>query len=339
MKTILKLVTVTATGVAALALAGNALAVQKLSLAQTGTSVTVKASQANSDQQPAKLQIYVPSGYTLGTIPAAGTKVGTTTGVVFARDQGIPLPLSGDVLVDDPAKHTKDACSPGSNVAVLILQLSVAGQTIALPLYINPTSAAEAGLGAIKLVVCLAPSDTPAGSPGRSPFGAQLLNASFTVDNLFTPPAGATRWESLWTPYSAGTGIPNPAGTVEARAFVGPGAITLSGRVTSKAKRTVALTGKVTASGVDVVGASVSLLLNGKVRYKAKTNAGGAYKFTLQKKKNSPVTTTFFQSKVTVAEQDVTSTGCGSPALAPIPCVSATQGAFTAISNKIKIHI
>jgi hypothetical protein len=74
MKTILKLVTVTATGVAALALAGNALAVQKLSLAQTGTSVTVKASQANSDQQPAKLQIYVPSGYTLGTIPRRGRR-------------------------------------------------------------------------------------------------------------------------------------------------------------------------------------------------------------------------------------------------------------------------
>src|SRR5947209_3120807 len=79
-------------------------------------------------------------------------------------------------------------CSPGSNQAVWILQLSVAGQTINLPVYVNPTTAAEAGLGSAKLSVCLAPADTPVGSPGRSPFGAQLKSATFTVNNVFTAP-------------------------------------------------------------------------------------------------------------------------------------------------------
>ena len=50
--------------------------------------------------------------------------------------------------------------------------------------------------------------------------------------------------------------------------------------------------GRVTASGVGIAGATVSLLLNGKVRYKAKTSAAGAYAVRLQKKKGTKVTTT-----------------------------------------------
>jgi hypothetical protein len=205
--------------------------------------------------------------------------------------------------------------------------------------YNNTTSGAETGLGQAKMSVCLSPSDTPQGSPGRSPFGAQLKNATFTVNNVFTPPAGASRWESLWTPWGAGNGIPNAAGTVEARAFVGPGAITLAGAVVSKAKRIVRLQGRVTAAGVGIVGSTVNLYLNGKARYKKKTNGSGGYSFLLQKKKGSRVTTTFFQAKVTVAERDVTATGCASPAVAPIPCVSATQGSFSATSRRIRIRI
>jgi hypothetical protein len=339
MKTILRLVTVSAVGVSALAFAGNALATQRLSVTQSATSLTIKVTQDATDQQPAKIQIYVPAGYTLNSSAAPGATIGTTTGVVIARDQGnIDLPLTGDVIVADPAQHATDACAQGAQ-AVWILQLSVAGQTINLPVYINATSGAETALGSAKMSVCLAPSDTPQGSPGRSPFGAQLKSATFTVNNVFTPPAGAVRWESLWTPWGAGNGIPNPAGTVEARAFVGPGAITLAGTVVSKAKRIVRLQGRVTAAGVGIVAATVNLYLNGKARYKKKTNGSGGYSFLLQKKKGSKVTTTSFQAKVTVPERDVTATGCASPAVPPIPCVSATQGSFTATSRRVRIRI
>ena len=337
MKTIL---TVSAAGVAALAFAGNALATQRLSVTQSATSLTFKVTQDASDQQPAKIQIYVPAGYTLNTSATPGTTIGTANGVIIARDQGgIDLPLTGDVIVDDPAKYTQAPCSPGNNLAVWILQLSVAGQTISLHVYVTATTAAEAGLGSAKVVTCLFPADTPQGSPNRSPFGAQLKNATFTVNNVFTPPVGAVRWESLWTPYGTGNGVPNAAGTVEARAFVGPGAVTLAGRVTSKARRIVTLSGKVTASGIGIAGATVSLLLNGKARYKKASSATGAYSFRVQKTKGSKVTTTFFQAKVTVPESDVTASGCASPAVAPLPCVSATQGSFTATSKKIKIRI
>src|SRR5919205_3797162 len=99
MKTLLKLAVLALAGTAALAFAGNALATQKLSVSQSATSLTIKVTQAQSDPQPAKIQIFVPTGYTLNTSAAPGTTIGTTSGSVFARDASIPLPLQGNVVV------------------------------------------------------------------------------------------------------------------------------------------------------------------------------------------------------------------------------------------------
>jgi hypothetical protein len=324
--------------VAALAFAGTALATQRIAVSQTTTSLTIKVSQDQSDVQPAKIQIYVPSGYTPTLGAAPGTKIGTTTGHVFARDVGVPLPLEGDVIVGDPAKHTKDACSPGTNGAVWLLNLSVAGQTISLPVYVNPTSAAESALGALKLTVCLGPADVPAGTPGRSPNGAQLLDATFTVNNTLTAPSGPVTWISFWTPYKAGTPAPDPGSTVEARSFVGPGTVTLRAKILNKAKKIVRLSGVVTQAGNPVVGAKVALLINTRTRFATKSNASGGFAFRLQNT-NRKATTTFFQAVATAVARDITSTGCSSPTMPPIPCVSATAGPFTAKSAKIKVRI
>jgi len=70
MKTIIRLAVLALAGTSALALASNALATQKLSVKQTTTSLTIKVSQAQSDPQPAKIQIFVPTGYTLNTSAA-----------------------------------------------------------------------------------------------------------------------------------------------------------------------------------------------------------------------------------------------------------------------------
>ena len=171
MKSIYKLAVLLVAATAALALAGNALATQKLEVTQTASpaSVTIKVSQAQTDPQPAKITIYVPAGYTLNTGSAAGSVIGRTTGEVFARDLNIPLPLEGDVVVDNPASHLTDQCAPGTHAAVWILRLSVAGQTIALPVYADPTAGTETALGSAKLVTCLGPADVPAGTPGRAP--------------------------------------------------------------------------------------------------------------------------------------------------------------------------
>src|SRR5436189_3320518 len=241
MKRVVKLAVLAGAAVTALAFAGNALAVQKLSISQSTTSLTIKVTQAQTDPQPAKIQIFAPAGYTLNTSAAPGTTIGTTSGSVFARDANIPLPLSGDVVVAPPNTNAP-GCATGTHLAVWNLALSVAGQAINLPVHVDPTPGPEAAVGAHKMVVCLAPADVPQGTPGRSPNGAQLLEANFTVNNVFQVPAAQSVWKAITTPYASGTGLPNPAGTVETRALAAEGALTINARVTNKKKRTLRIT-------------------------------------------------------------------------------------------------
>jgi hypothetical protein len=336
MKTLLRLAVLAVVGSASLALAANALATQKLSVSQTATSLTVKVSQAQTDPQPAKITVYVPSGYTINASATAGSKIGTATGNVFVRDQNIPLPLSGDVVVAAPNTNAP-GCATGTHLAVWILDLQVAGQSQKLPVHVDPTAGAETALGAYKLVICLPPADVPKDTPGRAPNGSQLLDATFKVDNVFTNAPGDTVWKAITTPWRAGLPLPNPAGTVETRALVSNGAVTLNAKVANKGKRIVRASGKVTQSGAAVAGAQVSLLLNGKLRFRARTSASGAYSILLRK--SGRKTTTTFQARTTVAERDATSTGCASPSLPNVPCVNATSSGFTAVSRKIRIRL
>jgi hypothetical protein len=335
MKTILRLAVLAVAGTAALALAGNALATQKLSVKQTTSSVTVKVSQAQEDPGPARVTIYVPSGYSINTSATAGTKIGAASGTVFSRDANIPLPLAGDVVAAAPSQGVA-ACDPATHAAVWVLALSVAGQSINLPVHVDQTSGAEAALGAYKLVICVPPDDVPVGTPGRAPQGTRLLEATFTLDNVFTVPAGQSIWKAITTPWAGGT--PNVAATVETRSFVADGAISISKKVNAKA-RLVKFTGKVTQAGAAVAGARVSLLLNGKVtKFSARTNNAGSYSLVLHK--SGKKTTSTFQARVTVAERDITSTGCASPTPGvPGGCVSATAATFTAVSAKLRIRL
>jgi hypothetical protein len=337
MKTIIRLATLALAGTAALALARNALATQKLSVKQSTTSLTIKVSQAQSDPQPARISIYVPSGYSINTSATPGTRLGSTTGTVFSRDANIPLPLSGDVIAVPPTTNAP-GCDPVPHIAVWNLALSVAGNSINLPVHVDQLSGAEAALGAYKLVVCLGPDDVPTGTPGRSPNGARLLDATFTVDNVFTVPAGQSIWKAITTPYAAGTGAPNAAATVETRAFVANGAVTL-GKLVNAKRRLVKFSGKVTQAGSAVAGARVTMLLNGKsTRFTARTNASGSYSVVLRK--TGRKTTATFQARTTVAERDITTLGCASPTPGiPGGCVSATASPFTAVSAKIRIRL
>ena len=88
------------------------------------------------------------------------------------------------------------------------MNLSVAGNTLAIPVYVNPTAGPEQTLGGYKLSICLPPPDVPVGTPGRAFQGAQLLDAKLTLNNVFTTPTGGglIKWETLFTPYNPGIG-------------------------------------------------------------------------------------------------------------------------------------
>ena len=103
--------------------------------------------------------------------------------------------------------------------------------------------------------------------------------------------------------------------------------------------RLVKFTGKVTQAGAAVAAARVVLLVNGKsAGFSARANASGNYSVVL--KKTGKKTTSTFQARTTVAERDITATGCASPTPGvPGGCVSATASPFTAVSAKIRIRL
>jgi hypothetical protein len=332
-----KLAVLASAALTALAFAGNALATQKLSVAQSATSLTIKVTQAQSDPQPAKITIYVPTGYSINTSAAPGTTIGTTSGSVFARDANIPLPLSGNVVVAPPDTNAP-GCATGTHLAVWNLALSVAGQSINLPVHVDQTTGTETALGSYKMVVCLSPADVPQGTPGRSPNGAQLLEANFTVNNIFQVPATDSIWKAFTTPYAPLVGLPNPAGTVETRALASSGTLTIKATVTNKKKRTLRVSGNLAQGGAGVAGSQVRLLLNGAAsRFTARTSAAGNYSLVLKKTGKKSLTT--FQARATVAERDATSTVCATPTLPTVPCVSATASGFTAVSKKVRVKL
>lgn len=336
MKSIIRLVALGSAATAALALAGNALATPKLSVRQSSTSLTVRVSQAQSDPAPARTQIFVPAGYTLNTSQAPGTRIGTVTGTVFAKDLNISVPGSGNVVVAPPDTSVT-GCATGTHLAVWLLQLSVSGQTLEFPLQVDPTTGQNTAFGAYQLAACFPPVDVPQGTPGRSPMGAMLVDATLTLSGVFTPSTGPSVWKALVTPYAAGTGAENVAGTVEMRSSVRPGLVTLATRLLSRKTRTLRLSGTVTQAGAGLAGQSVNLLLNGKARFRARTTARGLY--TILLRKTGRPSTTIFQARVTVSERDITSTGCQSPTLPGVRCVSATAAGFTALSRKIRVQL
>lgn len=212
---------------ASLAFAGSALAsfAPKLVVSADGgqalggaTRIGVVAS--NSDDPTAKVTIYVPAAYQVGT-PSAG-KLGDVTATASAADLGgAVLPLTGELDAIAPTATTNAAAAqcgvtPGQTWD---LHLTAAGQTLDIPMFVVAASAPETNVGySTKLVVCLPPPDVPVGTPGRATFGAKLLSATFTSSAITQPStAGDYRWTSLWTPYNPGKGTVNAAGTVESQ--------------------------------------------------------------------------------------------------------------------------
>jgi hypothetical protein len=342
---------------AMLAFAGGAFAANTGSVAVWHTpmvlggssSTTIHITLPQTTDPIAAINIYVPSGYTLNTSQASGTNIGTVDAAAFSHDNNLTLPLSGTVTTDAPANHASDstACArTATSAAVWILNLSVAGQTIALPLYVNPTAGAEQALGAYKLSICLPPPDVPIGTPGRSANGAQVLDAKFTVNGIFTTPTagGILRWESLFTPYNPGKGTVNLAGTFETRSLVAlPVSLTV-GATVKKGKKTATYTvkGKFTEGGVPVSGATVTLLRGASAARLSRvasptTKADGSYSSA---GKVAAKKTTYFKATASAAQRDFTAQGCVNPlpaTVAPAGCVSATLPPLSATSVVVKV--
>ena len=328
---------------ASLVAASSALAanIATIAVSTSGTATTIHINVPQTTDPIAVISIYVPAGYSANLTAAPNTNIGSVDATANGHDVGLTLPLTGLVTTDDPAAHTADVCSPGTHAAVWNLNLSVAGQSIVLPLYVDPTAGAAAGLGAYQMLICLPPWDIPVGTPGRSFEGAQLLDAEFTVKGIFTAPTapGLLAWHTLFTPYIPGAGTPNLVGTFEARALVGVPSLTLKA---TKKNGKYTVSGKAAEGGVAVSGASVAIQRGASATKLAKagsatTSATGAWSASGKLTGKKPV---YFKATATVKERDATATGCATalPAtVAPGGCTSATLGAWTVSSPVAKL--
>jgi hypothetical protein len=330
---------------------GSALAkyVPKLVVSHTPPNVgaaatTISIELTRDDDATAALTFYAPRGYTAPLSQAAGTQIGTVNATVqaLAISADAILPLQGVIRTDDPARYVANPCAPGTHNAVWVLVLEAAGRTLNVPIYVDSvTSGPEATFAQVKLVVCLPPPDIPEAQGGAA-FGAKLLTATLTLSQAtITAPTAAGRyvWPAIFTPYGVKTGRPNVTGTVEARAVVPlPARLTLNGRITSRKNRTVALAGLLTEGGTGIAGATVELLVGGKRQFTGRTGSRGQYAFALRRRGRGKITSTF-RARARVPVRDVTAAGCTTPTRPPVPCVSATEGAFTILSRAVRVTL
>ena len=301
-----------------------------LTIASSGVRTTVSVTQSQTDDSTAKATIYVPAGTAVTASQAPGSSLGAVQAQVTALALGgALLPLTGQIQVaaaGQVAAAQQIACTgTATHTATWLMVLQAAGQTLNVPMYLDTTTGAEAAFAAAKIQVCLPPPDVPT-TQGGATLGAKLFNASFTLNGVFGPRAGT--WRALWTPYFAGNGQINAAGSVEARATVAAGAATARA---ARSGRQVRVTGRVTAGGRPVARAVVQVWggrTRGALRRLAtvRTNAAGNYTHTRLRG-----TLAWFQARTTVAAR-ADASGCAAAGPLPVQCVNATLSGFAARS-------
>jgi len=346
MKKGIRLAVLAAVSSLALAAAGSAFAVYTPTLAispgnlSTGAAgaQTIKFTSSAADDATSKITIYTPLGYTVNLGQAVGAKIGKVNAQIIAVALGgALLPLSGDIVVDDPAKYTAAAASvacagAAAHNAVWLLNLSVAGQTLAVPVYVDKTAGAEATFASMKLQTCLSSPNATIAQGGNS-VGAKAVSVDFTFNGVLTNPAtaGDNTWRALFTPWvtNSGTAV-NAAGTIESRSIVRlPAALTLAAGAGGK------LTGSLAENHIGIGGTKVEIWGGTSAKKLAKlgtVKTKGAGDFSYAGKKGLT-----YQAKVALGSRGNTTSGCaGVSPFAPVPCATATIGGWTTSSAVVK---
>jgi len=350
MKSSIRLALLVCASFVGLALAGPAFAKYdpSLTIEQTSyklgapTSVDVFIASSQDSDATAQMKIFSPAGYSANLTQTPGTKIGAVVAVVKAKALGgALLPLSGDVLVADPAAVNTASLNcthvpATSHTTTWVLNTSLQGQTIAIPVFVDRT-----GPYVIQ-TVCLPSPDVPVSSGGAT-FGAQLVLADFTVKGVFTNAGsnGGYEWAGVYTPYSPGTATPNIPATVQWRTYVGlPTSLTLK---KAKAKNGFKLVGQLKIAGLNPAGVRLNLYSGKKARPAPNALAGGTgkragrtaklprtgkYSMTRRNVKFA----TFFQARFENYGTQCTGDLAGVP---PVPCGGEDIAAVT--SNQLKV--
>ena len=307
----------------------------KLEVRQTGAATIFKTTQSSSDDATAVVRIFVPTGTSITATQAPGTMLGNVNALLKLHAlAGAEVPVDGTVVVAPPGSISPAvlaACLQGATpTATWVLNLSIAGTAVNVPLFLVPNTGALAALGPAYIQTCLASPYIPPAQGGGAG-GAQLVNAEFAIQGVFSRVAlGA--FVAIWVPWTPGTGTPNTTGTIASPAAIAPGAVTVAARTRG---RGATVTGRVTQAGQARGGATVSIFggarATGLKRLgRAQVKANGSFSFAAK-------TGTFFRASAVAASAAAAPlcTTLGA-ALAPIPCVNPTTNGFTAQSKVVK---
>jgi hypothetical protein len=354
MKQLLRLLAVAGATLGALVLSGTAMAAYQSPRLEIlnpservggGGPLTIRVSQDRADDATFRLVIYVPQGYTSSLVPQEGQQIGTAQAQINATaiSPDAIVPVTGRIVGDNftPADYPSGfGCvfggpPTGAIDAVWRLELTAAGQTLIVPMYVQAiTSGPEAAFASGKLTTCL-PSPYPEAGPQRASLGAKLINASLTLPSLFTNPAtgGTYRWRSLWTPYTPNSASPNPAGTVEAQAAdVIPVQLAFT-RARYRNGR-IFLTGSLLENRAGVRGARVRILVGRTPRgvrqvAVATTSARGVFSRVIRWRRPGRV---FLNARVVQPAR--VQTGCAVATATPIPCLRTVFSGYTLAANR-----
>lgn len=351
MKRTLRLVAVSAVALGTLALAAPALAAYtspRLRILNPdektsgGGRVTIQFAQAREDDATFRLQFHVPVGYTTSLIPTAGQDLGTAAAVVNATaiSPDALVPVEGRIVGDtyDATRYPQGAaCTGDPNIAgVWRLELTAAGQTLVVPMYIQPiTSGPLATIAQARLTACL-PSPYPEAGPARAALGAKLISATLNVRGVFTNPTtgGAYRWRVLATPWTPNSATVNAAGTVEIQALdTIPVNLSLVVRANHRLNR-VTVTGRLAENGVGAGGVPVQILRNGRLVRTVRATASGAYSAIFRVRPGRYT----FRTRATKASADLGGAGC-TPTFG-VTCLAGSSSSFivTSLSRLIRVR-
>jgi hypothetical protein len=268
------------------------------------SGTTIGYAQGANDDPPAQITFYVAAGYAALLAQPEGEKVGTVMGVASAADLGgAKLELSGDItaaIATTPvvvggqsapvSAYSVQCTGTATHTAFWILSLSASGQTLQVPAFVDdiPLTNPLSNTANTRIVICLPPPDVPAGTPGRAALGAKVISATLNLTDVFSAAPSWYLWHVIVTPYNAGKGTPNVAGTLSAQSFDRtPQEVTLAAKAGDGKKANV--TGRVTAGFKGVPGATVTISHGKTALGTAKTGPGGRFKASLALTAGAPL--------------------------------------------------
>jgi hypothetical protein len=338
--------------VSALVLAGTSLGALTPQLRVTtagGQTLSITVSRQQADDPVGRVQLVVPTGFTLAS-PAVGALVGTATAKVVSRDvdPNTERLWSGAIRTispTDPAvAYENTGCDPVDHLAAWMVRLSLGKQTFGFPIFVDAATDATASFGPYVLVACFRPADLASTDPNRSPKGNVVDSFTLSSTRFVTPTAaGSYIWRSFWTPFSAGTGDLNTTATVEAQSVaVVPGgevdlaATTSTARASGIRVALVTVFGRVLVGGVPA-GSVVVRLRRGHTPTKlfglarVRTGGDGVYLDVVALPRSL-----YLQAIAYLPAKDLGAAGCQA-SFPDIPCLDATSGAGHVASATVSV--